>query len=109
MVEDQLGPDFYLWGSHFFVKKPREESIVPWHQDAQYWPLQPQNAVTVYIATPVAALFPTSLNFGNQKVGTTSSALTATLSNSGTAPLIVTGIGISGDFAQTDDCATVAG
>ena len=50
MVEDLLGADFYLWGSHFFVKQPREESIVPWHQDAQYWPLQPQNAVTVYIA-----------------------------------------------------------
>jgi hypothetical protein len=49
-VEDLLGPDFFLWGSHFFVKEPGDGTIVPWHQDARYWPLSPQNAVTVYIA-----------------------------------------------------------
>lgn len=49
-VEDILGPNFYLWGSHFFVKDPGDGTVVPWHQDAQYWPLSPQNAVTVYIA-----------------------------------------------------------
>jgi non-heme Fe2+,alpha-ketoglutarate-dependent halogenase len=49
-VEDLLGPDFYLWGSHFFVKEPGDGRITPWHQDAQYWPLSPQNAVTVFIA-----------------------------------------------------------
>jgi non-haem Fe2+, alpha-ketoglutarate-dependent halogenase len=48
-VEDILGPNFFLWGSHFFVKEPSDGTIVPWHQDAQYWPLTPQNAVTVYI------------------------------------------------------------
>jgi non-haem Fe2+, alpha-ketoglutarate-dependent halogenase len=45
-VEDILGPNFFLWGSHFFVKEPSDGTIVPWHQDAQYWPLTPQNAVT---------------------------------------------------------------
>lgn len=49
-AEDILGPDFFLWGSHFFVKEPGDETVVPWHQDAQYWPLSPQNAVTVYVA-----------------------------------------------------------
>jgi non-haem Fe2+, alpha-ketoglutarate-dependent halogenase len=49
-VEDLLGPDFFLWGSHFFVKEPGDGRIVPWHQDAQYWPLTPQHAVTVFIA-----------------------------------------------------------
>jgi ectoine hydroxylase-related dioxygenase (phytanoyl-CoA dioxygenase family) len=49
-VEDLLGPSFFLWGSQFFVKEPGEERIVPWHQDAQYWPLTPQHAVTVFIA-----------------------------------------------------------
>jgi non-heme Fe2+,alpha-ketoglutarate-dependent halogenase len=49
-VEDILGPDFFLWGSHFFVKEPHDERMTPWHQDAQYWPLTPQNAVTVFIA-----------------------------------------------------------
>lgn len=49
-VEDLLGPNFFLWGSQFFSKEPGDERIVPWHQDAQYWPLSPQNAVTVFIA-----------------------------------------------------------
>lgn len=49
-AEAILGPSFYLWGSHFFVKEPGDETVVPWHQDAQYWPLSPQNAVTVYVA-----------------------------------------------------------
>lgn len=49
-AEDILGPDFFLWGSHFFVKEPGDGTVVPWHQDAQYWPLSPQNAVTVYVA-----------------------------------------------------------
>jgi len=49
-VEDLLGPNFFLWGSQFFAKEAGEERIVPWHQDAQYWPLSPQHAVTVFIA-----------------------------------------------------------
>ena len=49
-VESILGPNFFLWGSHFFVKEPGDGTEVPWHQDAQYWPLSPQNAVTVFIA-----------------------------------------------------------
>lgn len=49
-VEDLLGPDFFLWGSQFFSKEPGDGTRVPWHQDAQYWPLTPQHAVTVFIA-----------------------------------------------------------
>jgi ectoine hydroxylase-related dioxygenase (phytanoyl-CoA dioxygenase family) len=49
-VEDVLGPDFFLWGSQFFTKQPGDEYVVPWHQDAQYWPLEPQNSATVFLA-----------------------------------------------------------
>jgi ectoine hydroxylase-related dioxygenase (phytanoyl-CoA dioxygenase family) len=49
-VEDILGPDFYQWGGQFFVKYPGDGSIVPWHQDAQYWPLTPRRTVTVWLA-----------------------------------------------------------
>jgi ectoine hydroxylase-related dioxygenase (phytanoyl-CoA dioxygenase family) len=49
-AEQILGPNFFLWGSHFFVKEPGDGTVVPWHQDAQYWPLSPQKAVTVYVA-----------------------------------------------------------
>ena len=37
-VEDLLGPNFVQWGGQFFSKEPKDGSVVPWHQDAQYWP-----------------------------------------------------------------------
>ncbi len=49
-VEDIIGPNFYQWGGQFFVKEPNDESVVPWHQDAQYWPLSPSKTVTVWLA-----------------------------------------------------------
>ena len=49
-VEDILGPDFYLWGSNFFIKPPRSSSTVGWHQDTYYWPLEPKISATVWIA-----------------------------------------------------------
>ncbi len=49
-VEDILGPDFYLWGSNFFVKPPRTNSTVGWHQDTYYWPLEPKISATVWLA-----------------------------------------------------------
>ena len=49
-VEDLLGPDFYLWGSNFFIKEPRSLSTVGWHQDAYYWPLDPHESLTVWLA-----------------------------------------------------------
>ena len=49
-VEDLIGPDFYQWGGQFFCKYPGDGSVVPWHQDAQYWPLSPQRTVTVWLA-----------------------------------------------------------
>ena len=49
-VEDLLGPDFFLWASNFFAKAPRTKETVGWHQDAFYWPMQPQHSLTVWIA-----------------------------------------------------------
>lgn len=53
---------------------------------------------------PTASLSPTSLTFGSQTVGTTSSAQNVTLTNSGTASLSITSITTSGDFSQTNTC-----
>jgi hypothetical protein len=71
------------------------------------------NLVSVYLSLPVAALFPSTTNFGTQTVGTTSNPRRVTLSNSGAAPLVISRIRISGpnaaDFAQTNNCgATLA-
>jgi non-haem Fe2+, alpha-ketoglutarate-dependent halogenase len=49
-VEDILGPDFYLWGSNFFIKPPLSTSTVGWHQDTYYWPLEPKISATVWVA-----------------------------------------------------------
>ena len=50
LVEGILGPNFYIWGSSFFVKPPHSLETVPWHQDAYYWPLYPYNTVTAWLA-----------------------------------------------------------
>ena len=59
------------------------------------------------VASPVATLNPTSLTFGQQKVGTTSATQAVTLTNRGQAPLTITSISTSGDFAQTNTCGTL--
>ncbi len=56
------------------------------------------------------SLSATTLNFGTQNVGTTSSAKTVTLTNTGTWGLNVNGISIggaaAGDYAQTNTCGS---
>ena len=49
-VEDILGPDFFLWGSNFFIKPPHSSSTVGWHQDTYYWPLEPKISTTIWVA-----------------------------------------------------------
>ncbi len=53
---------------------------------------------------PAVTLGPASLDFGNLLVNTTSTALTSTLTNTGTAALTISSIGASGDFSQTNNC-----
>ena len=49
-------------------------------------------------------LQPSSLNFGNQTVNTTSAAKNFTLWNYQTTPLAISAMGTSGNFAQTSTC-----
>jgi len=49
-VEDLIGPDFFFWASSFFIKEPHSKSTVAWHQDSFYWPMTPQESVTVWLA-----------------------------------------------------------
>ena len=62
-VEDLLGANFYLWGSHCFAKFPHDGTEVPWHQDAEYWPLRPKTTVTAWLA-----IFDTDEENGAMKV-----------------------------------------
>lgn len=49
-IEDLLGPNIVLWGSHYFCKIPFDQREVPFHQDATYWPFRPFKTVTVWLA-----------------------------------------------------------
>jgi len=49
-VEDVLGPNFFQWGAHCFAKFPHDGTVVPWHQDSCYWPLEPKATVSVWLA-----------------------------------------------------------
>jgi ectoine hydroxylase-related dioxygenase (phytanoyl-CoA dioxygenase family) len=50
MVEQLIGPDIVLWGSMLFCKPPEDGQAVPWHQDGQYWPIEPLATVTLRVA-----------------------------------------------------------
>lgn len=61
----------------------------------------------------VVRLSPAIVNFGDQKVGTTSPPQTVTVTNTGSSPLSIQGIGIGGtdfsDFAFTTTCGSSLG
>ncbi len=48
------------------------------------------------VAAPIASLSPTSLAFGSQDTGTTSTAKTATMTNNGSAAMGITSVGLVG-------------
>lgn len=73
----------------------------------------PQKVLLTGVGTVITVL-PTSINFGDQKVGTTSSAAPVTLTNVGSTAVAITAISIigtnAGDFAETNNCGkTLAG
>ncbi len=55
-------------------------------------------------AAPAVSLTPTSLNFGNQLIWTTSAPQQVTLKNVGNAALAISSIVANGDFKQTNNC-----
>jgi hypothetical protein len=55
---------------------------------------------------PAMSLSPAGLSFNTQAVATESSPQTITVTNTGNAPLVISRIAVSGDFAETDTCTT---
>src|SRR4029077_17843466 len=43
------GPDLILWRSNFFIKNPGDPEI-PWHQDGNYWPIEPAVNISAWLA-----------------------------------------------------------
>lgn len=49
-VEAFIGPNIVLFASHLICKAKGDGLAVPWHQDGNYWPLEPMNVVTLWLA-----------------------------------------------------------
>lgn len=65
----------------------------------------PSKTVPVFVTKAAVTPSPTSLSFGSQNIGTTSTAQTVTFTNSTNNPsLRVTRVTASGDFSETDNC-----
>ncbi len=63
-------------------------------------------AIPASADAPAVALSPVSLSFPGQAIGTSSSAQSVKLTNTGSAALAISGIVASGDFGQTNNCGT---
>ena len=59
--------------------------------------------------SPAVTLSASSVTFPDQVVGTASSAQVITVTNSGTAPLNVTGVTVGADYQEIDDCSSQVG
>tara|TARA_Y100000590_G_scaffold104736_1_gene119150 strand:- start:2449 stop:3285 length:837 start_codon:yes stop_codon:yes gene_type:complete len=55
-VEDLIGEDILCWNTLFWIKEPRSESFVSWHQDLNYWGLDTNELVTVWLALSPATI-----------------------------------------------------
>ncbi|MBL4576130.1 MAG: phytanoyl-CoA dioxygenase family protein, partial [Opitutaceae bacterium] len=48
-IASLMGPDLLLWRSHLFNKEPGGKAV-PWHQDVNYWPIEPLINISAWIA-----------------------------------------------------------
>ncbi len=51
-------------------------------------------------------LSPSSYTFAGRQVGTTSASTAFTLANTGTTPMAISNVAVTGDYAQTNNCGT---
>ncbi len=49
-IEDLIGPDLLCWNTIFWIKEPGSASYVGWHQDFEYWGLDDDRLVSVWLA-----------------------------------------------------------
>jgi len=50
IAEKFIGPNIALFASHYISKPPFDGQPVLWHQDGSYWPLDPMEVVTLWLA-----------------------------------------------------------
>jgi ectoine hydroxylase-related dioxygenase (phytanoyl-CoA dioxygenase family) len=50
IAQQFVGPDVALFATHYICKPPRDGHPVLWHQDGSYWPLDPMEVITLWLA-----------------------------------------------------------
>lgn len=50
LAEQFIGPNIALFASHYIAKQPYDGQAVLWHQDGGFWPLEPMEVVTFWLA-----------------------------------------------------------
>lgn len=50
IAEQFIGPNIALFSTHYICKAPFTGAAVLWHQDGSYWPLDPMDVVTCWLA-----------------------------------------------------------
>ncbi|CAG7630922.1 phytanoyl-CoA dioxygenase family protein [Paenibacillus allorhizosphaerae] len=45
-----LGDSVVLWAMHFWYKEPNNSKYIPWHQDINYWPMEPAINATAWVS-----------------------------------------------------------
>lgn len=50
VAEQFVGSNIALFASHYIAKPPFEGQPVLWHQDGSFWPLEPMEVVTLWLA-----------------------------------------------------------
>ncbi len=50
VAQQFIGTNIALFASHYIAKRPRDGQAVLWHQDGSYWPLEPMEVVTLWLA-----------------------------------------------------------
>jgi len=62
-VEEIIGPDIMVWSTDWWIKEANSPQFVSWHQDSQYWGLDTDKLVTVWVA-----LSPSTIQSGCMRV-----------------------------------------
>jgi parallel beta-helix repeat protein len=76
------------------------------------WPAGQLSDFAVYLGSgttttgPAISTNPSSLSFGNQTVGSASGAQSVTVSNTGNGAATISGVSVTGDYAQTNTCGS---
>lgn len=50
IAEVFIGPNIALFATHYICKEPETGREVRWHQDGAFWPIEPMDVITLWVA-----------------------------------------------------------